>query len=550
MERIGRYIVEHQLARGGMAEVLTARSEGPAGFSKPVVLKRILPELAGDPIFVQMFLNEARLAALLNHPNVVSVFDFGEHRGQYYLAMEYIDGESLRQIIRYFEAKKTPFPERLAAQLMAHVCEGIHYAHGLCDEKGASYNIIHRDVNPENILLSKSGIPKIVDFGIAKAASNSGHTKDGMLKGKYGYMPPEQIRGDAIDRQLDVYALGVTLYEMLAGARPFTAESELALLSNILKGEPSPLSTRRPDISPRLAQVVERAMAARKQDRFADVRSLQTALEDYLAETGRRIASSEMAELVERVAQHRRETSPRPLAAAVNGTDETMAIAREGTPVQGNRARRPQRPRTVAPQSLAASLKKARPRIFWTILLAFIAGGAASTGVLLFRESSSAPTTPAPATAESPTPPAAVEIPAALPAPAAEVMEEARPASPPQEPPAVEPPVPPAAEAPSAPPANAKVAAPTKPLSKSPARPAKAQNGFFTLRTEPWCDVYIDGEKVGATPLAKMPLSAGSHSVTLRNDASGIYRRFSIRVQPGKEVRKVFLLGDTNETVD
>ena len=215
MGQIGRYSVDRLLARGGMAEVYLGKAEGPGGFSKVVVIKRILPELAEDPQFIEMFLSEARLAAQLSHPNVVQVFDFGEHQGQYFLAMEYVQGETLRNIIRVHQKLNTPLPPELAVRAVIGVCEGLNYAHELCDPAGVSRNIIHRDVTPDNVIVSAGGVPKLLDFGIAKANTAVHSTAAGTVKGKYAYMSPELIRGGQVGRQLDVYALGVTLYELL-----------------------------------------------------------------------------------------------------------------------------------------------------------------------------------------------------------------------------------------------------------------------------------------------------------------------------------------------
>jgi serine/threonine protein kinase len=306
MERIGRYAVERIIARGGMAEVFLARVEGPSGFVKKLVIKRILPELSEDPEFVGMFLDEARLAALLNHPNIVQVYDFGDDNGRQYIAMEHIEGDTVRNAIRYHKSVKQPFPPKLAIQILIDACEGLHYAHGLCNDEGVSHNIVHRDVSPENILMSSSGVAKIVDFGIAKAASKITRTEAGKIKGKYAYMAPELLRGEPIDCQLDVYALGVTLFEMLALKRPFDGDSEVSIIAAVLGQKATPLMSLNPSVPEPLVALIAKAMSSDRATRFPNALALQGALEDYLASTGERVSRAELAALVKAVEKYRK----------------------------------------------------------------------------------------------------------------------------------------------------------------------------------------------------------------------------------------------------
>src|SRR5215472_17426328 len=199
-----------------MAEIFLAQSHGPEGFEKQVVIKRIRSALADDPSFVQMFIAEARVASKLNHANVVHIFDFDEHEDSYYLAMEYVRGKSLAEVSRRVRTLGKSFPPVLAAQVALEVARGLAYAHRLT-EHGQSLGLVHRDVTPHNVLLSFDGAVKLTDFGIAKAEGRA--TTSGMLKGKFAYMSPEQARGDGVDARTDVFALGVTLWELLTGAR-------------------------------------------------------------------------------------------------------------------------------------------------------------------------------------------------------------------------------------------------------------------------------------------------------------------------------------------
>jgi serine/threonine protein kinase len=212
---VGGYTILANLARGGMAEVYLARHSRSSAFSKVVVLKVILPHLAEVPEFIKMFENEANLAALLNHPNIVQVFDFGEESGVTFMAMEYIDGPSLTRILRATHSSQSRVPVPIAARIVRDTCAALHYAHGLTDPKGSPLHIIHRDVSLDNILLSYSGQVKIVDFGIAKARHLESFTQAGVLRGKYSYMAPEMILSRDLDHRIDVYATGVVLFRLL-----------------------------------------------------------------------------------------------------------------------------------------------------------------------------------------------------------------------------------------------------------------------------------------------------------------------------------------------
>ncbi len=307
MAQLGRYQIERLLAKGGMAEVFLGRAEGPAGFAKNVVIKRIRPQYALEPAFVQMFLDEARLAALLNHPNIAQVFDFGQDQGDYFIAMEYIEGESLRVLHGHFLSEKRLIPQRFVLQILIGACEGLHYAHQLGDAHGASHNIVHRDISPDNILVSLTGTAKIVDFGIAKAASSTqDKTGIGTLKGKRSYVSPEQILGERLDRRIDVYAMGVTLFELLTGRRPFIAEGDGELLQSILK-DPTPEAAKlNPEVPEPLSKIVAKAMARNREERYQDARSLQTALEEVQAASGKKMTSAGLTQLVAGVSTSRK----------------------------------------------------------------------------------------------------------------------------------------------------------------------------------------------------------------------------------------------------
>jgi serine/threonine protein kinase len=299
---MGRYELIRKLAQGGMAEVFLARAEGPGGFAKTLVLKRILPHLAEDESFAAMFLSEARLASRLSHTNIVQIFDCGRAGNSYYLGMEYIDGPNLRTLGRCADKLGDKVPLELCAWIIAEACEGLAYAHEFCDPATRKpLDLVHRDVSLDNILVSREGMVKVVDFGIAKAADQVHRTATGIVKGKLSYMPPEQLRGLELDRRVDVYALGVVLYELLTCRKPFDANTEASLAKAILFEPCVPAVKRRPDLPKALQKILDRALAKDRAKRYPDCRAFQADLEAFLRSRGKPMGSSHLAEFVTRM---------------------------------------------------------------------------------------------------------------------------------------------------------------------------------------------------------------------------------------------------------
>ena len=302
MEQLGKYQLIRELAVGGMAEVFLARTAGPMGFEKLLVLKRILPHMAREPAFVQMFLSEATLAARLTHPHIVQIFDFGESHGSYYLAMEYIDGPSLRTLLDDSLRRGAPLPPVPCARIIASACEGLAFAHGFRDPAtGQPMNIVHRDISPDNILLSRQGAVKVVDFGIAKASSQQHRTQTGIIKGKLAYMPPEQVRNQELDQRVDVYALGVVFYELVTGARPFDAPTDAALMHAILFEQPMPAVLRQPELPGPVLNILRRALAKDRDERYPDCTAFQADLEEFILSTGKPVTTQHLAQLIAQV---------------------------------------------------------------------------------------------------------------------------------------------------------------------------------------------------------------------------------------------------------
>jgi serine/threonine-protein kinase len=292
-----------------MAEIWLARQPGLRGFEKVVVIKRMMGALEEDPEHVEMFVAEARLAAGLSHQHVVQIFELGQEQGSFYIAMEFIDGESMSTVWKEGLRKNKPMAGPLVAQLIAWAAEGLHYAHTRTDQNGEPLCIVHRDVSPQNLLVTYDGSMKLVDFGIAKVANQA--TTSGRLKGKLAYMSPEQGRTEPLDARSDVFSLGVVLFEVVTRSRLFPRLEDLEILKAVVSGQPLPRAQeRRPDVPDALDRIIAKAMAQRREDRFANARDLQVALEDWLLKTGRRTTGADIADYMkslfaERIEQRR-----------------------------------------------------------------------------------------------------------------------------------------------------------------------------------------------------------------------------------------------------
>jgi serine/threonine-protein kinase len=280
-EAFGRYRLLEQLGEGGMASVWRAVIDGPEGFARTVVVKRILPVLSKDARFVQMFLAEARLCALLHHPSIVQVNDLGEVGGEYFLAMEYVEGADLASILKHAHEKGKKLPPGLCCYILLALAEGLAYAHALRDAEGRALDIVHRDISPSNIMLTSVGGVKLLDFGIAKAARHvrEEQTRTGTLKGKISYMSPEQADGQKIDRRSDLFALGVVFWECLTGERLFKGEDELETLRMVREAKIWPPSSVRPEIEPDIDAVALRMLAKSADLRYPTGDELAAALQ-------------------------------------------------------------------------------------------------------------------------------------------------------------------------------------------------------------------------------------------------------------------------------
>jgi len=324
---LGPYRLVRKLAQGGMAEVFLAVQRGAAGFERPAVVKRMLPELALHAEYRELFVQEAKLMAALSHPNVVGVLDFGEEGGAYFLALEYVDGVDLGRAIKEMG--------RLSAPLAAHVgsaeLQALHHVHTRTDARGEPLNIVHRDATPHNVLLGRGGEVKLGDFGIAKLPRGPSRTAPGKTRGKLRYMSPEQAAGKPLDARADLFAVGVLLHECVVGRGPFGAASDAQLLKLVRDGSIGPLEEVAAAAGEPFARVVGRALARRPEDRFGTADEMERALVSAVAPSGPR----QVAALVAAVAGTARDSGPAehtatttekvahsPLSAALLGTSE------------------------------------------------------------------------------------------------------------------------------------------------------------------------------------------------------------------------------------
>ncbi len=296
---LGRYIIDELLGTGGMAEIFRARVTGPERFAKWVVIKRVKPKYADQQVFVRMFIDEARINAALDHANIVSVFDFGELDGHYYIAMEYVDGIDLQVVhVRHKERYGRPIPWEVSVLVVRDLLRGLDYAHNATDNDGVPLGIIHRDVNLVNVMLRRDGAVKLLDFGCAKASSaiRQSRTVVGVIKGKLGYMSPEQTQDKELDVRSDGFSVGIVLHELLTGRRLFWGENELDMLRAVQQ-KPVPDPRRyNPDLPESLAQVVLKALARDREERYASASDMADALEAIVLE--HRIPMSRVSDLM------------------------------------------------------------------------------------------------------------------------------------------------------------------------------------------------------------------------------------------------------------
>jgi serine/threonine-protein kinase len=524
-EKLGKYRLLTLLATGGMGEVFLARQDGPAGFSKTVVIKRILRHLASDQSFVDMFVNEARLAGLLQHPNIVQIFELQHDGEEWFIAMEYVHGRSLHAVIEACAAKGTRADPRIAARICAQALQGLQFAHQLKDQAGQPLGILHRDMSPDNVLVSFSGGVKLVDFGIAKAMNASSVTHAGTVKGKVSYMAPEQFMPDTVlDARTDVYAMGVTLHEVLTNDRPscVPANTDEALT------KPRVGFTRRHDLHASLNDILEKALYPNPQDRFASADDMAHALEGFIAATGDPLTPARVSEwMVELFGKEAADqnTAVAPRGNAPPGTDVLSApyvlpaegqgqalgdIVQAAPTMVEKRLQGLARNDTDPPRPAIAPKRDLRIALLALGGLLMVGAGAGVAFML-----------------RGPKPVPVADIP---PPPRPEPVQRprTRPKLPPPEPSQE------AAAAIDSDGGGESVAEVERPHSVR--KRVVPRPGRVTVRVNPWAEVIYEGRSYGVTPVSPITVPAGTATFTLKNKQLGVTKKVSIRVPPGGEV--------------
>ena len=570
IESVGRYELLLELAKGGMAELYLARFHGVAGFERVVAIKRILPHLADDKLFVEMFLNEGRIAAHLLHQNICTVYELGEADGSLFLSMDYLQGMPWDALIR--DQPRTP-PDnastlRLVAGVIAQACDGLHHAHELRDADGTPTPVVHRDVSPQNLFVTIEGACKVLDFGVSKMLKDGPRTRTGLLKGKLPYMSPEQIQGEQVDPRSDVFALGVVVWEALAGTSLFDRDTDFLIWKAITEA-PIPLLAPH-GYPPEIDEVLGAALARDRDKRFRSARALGEALRHAAGVVGGaydddQIAAALQAACGERIAERSREVataltqrrskpSLEPTAADTiedeaaataslrttdDGAGSTVSLRSEPVRIQRDRGAKVDPP----------AHRRRLPLVVGA--LALIGGVVAVIAVTRGGDDVAPAPAPAPVAEEPVTEPVRVTDRRHQAAPgmteaidALETLGEMRPqldklrdsvkgipgatagwgsASP-------DPAMPP-----GKPPRPARPAKATRPKAATPEE-LPVDPGTYSVGSEPYATIYIDGKKVGDTPLFQHVLPAGKHMVRAVRSDDGRQQKFLIDVAPGKTV--------------
>jgi len=531
----GRYELLTLLAYGGMAEVYLARMTGVGGFTRLLVIKRILPHLTGDPEFVEMFLNEGRIAARLAHPNVCHVYELGEVEGALFLAMEYLDGLAWSELSPLLP-RDGGSELRATAAVLGQICEGLRYAHELRDVDGTPTPVVHRDVSPQNLMITTDGVCKLLDFGVSKVLTESSRTRTGILKGKLPYMAPEQIRGEPVDPRADVFSMGTVLWEALTGDRLFRRDSDYQIWQAVTE-EPIPtVTSRRPGLPRRIDAVVGRALERDVARRYPTIRAFASDLREVADELGGPLDQAALAELVRTLGREA-------LAARAHQVSQALGRPIKDTRPAGGAALVEPQPAAIASPSdtHAVQLRDGsvrlgrRYRSRWWIALGGLAMVGAGIAAALWTsepepsrvarpsgELDAATAHPSDAAAGAAGDPAVGDASEAESGPGVRGPSDAGIAG--------------AADEPALRVADAGVKRPVKHrvASKKPDEAAAPDDpGQYSVDSKPYATIFIDGKSYGETPLFKVPLPSGRHRIrAVRED--GEVQRYTVTIEPGK----------------
>jgi len=579
----GKYTLIAKIGHGGMAEVFLAAVRGPAGFTKLCVLKRLHPHLEEEDALVGMFLDEARLAARLNHPNVVQTYEVGDVEGLHFLTMEYLEGQSLARVLRHLRRLDQPLPLGVGTRMFVELLDGLQYAHSLKDFDGTPLNVVHRDISPGNVYVTYDGQVKLLDFGIARAGTQLVETRAGQVKGKFAYIAPEQASTDGKhDQRADIWSLGVVMWEAFAGKRLFKGDSEVATLHNALTSEILTLDTEI-DVPNELARIVDRALQRDPDARYPSARAMKEDLEQFMHSEGLRAGRNDVGSFVTELFERERDDQRRVLSAYMRG--ESPGISMTPISISGGTgsgvSSRSSVPTSASVIVTTDAGEKKKQMLVVGLLLLLAAGvgaffalsggsddpvadagtvgagtasgagdpnagtnangattgtGTSTTGTGTGTTGTGTDTTGATGagtttgTTGTGTDDMGANVPT-LPEPVTSMAE------PPTMVEAVttsamsERPRNPSAMRPRNP---TPVEATTPPRMEEEPPPPAAEDGFLTLDTIPWSNVALGNRRLGTTPLIRFRLPPGEHNLTLTNPEQGIRSTYRVVVQPGQ----------------
>lgn len=518
--RIGKYEVRRKLAEGGMAEIYLCSFSGPEGFQKEVVLKRIRSFLAQDPDFVQMFIAEARVASLLNHANIVQIFDFDKHQDTYYLAMEYVRGQSLWAARKRARELMIPMPPTLVAHLGAEIARGLHYAHRQT-ENGRRIGLVHRDVTPHNVLLSFEGAVKLTDFGIAKAGNLL--TAPGKLKGKFAYMSPEQAQGLTLDARTDVFALGIILWELLTGGRLFDGDGDLAVLRAVKESNIAPPARLNSLVPESLSRTVMKALERDVNARFRTAQEFERSLAEHVLLTAKKVEDIDTGAFLRRlfsedasaVCDVDQDLDPIPvevdfpvsLRPEPEAPTESWEMLAQGSHLEPLRK---QLGESIPPEPQEVVASRSRSRFLFRVGLPVLGSVFLCATTLLglrlrITSSKSAQTSiPQPAS-----PPAPHSVP--LPISSAPVPGDS---------PSI----------PTPPSTLASIPEPSPPPVVDPPVRTRPETGILVVKISPWAELFIDGRSRGeVSGIRKFKLRVGKHRIEFRHVRGLVERTVILR---------------------
>lgn len=508
-ESLGRYKLLRLLATGGMGEVFLARHEGPAGFTKTVVIKRILRHLANDQNFIDLFLNEARLAAQLQHPHIAQVFGLENEGNTWFIAMEYVHGRSLRDVIGVSKDKGLKIPPRIAARLASQALQGLHFAHELMDERGKPLGILHRDVSPENVLVSFSGVVKLVDFGIARAMSGS-TARVGRPRGKLSYMAPELTVSNAtIDRRVDVYAMGAVLAEALTLEKANEAKSLEAAQAPRAGWQADPTLPRG------LNDILARALAPEPDARFSSAMAMSEALESWLVSSAQTVVPGDVIGFLEALYGPDVMDVNAGVALGEGAPAITNVLSPRGSPGGTQPLSLPSLQPVRVPHEPLLAPPDDRRQLILSVVVGSVTALLIGFVLLLALWPRSVVVTPQDPTPKIPLEPGAIATRPTTPVDAGreELVVQTR----------VE--------------FSDDSDAGSEPMRKPPPPIIKkAKPGRVTVRVNPYAEVLYGGRSLGTTPIPPVEVPAGTATFVLRNDKLGVSRKVSIKVPAGGSV--------------